>query len=456
MPPLPSAAILEAYLAKTPASAALAERAKRVLPGGVVTDTRIFEPYGIYIERGSGARKWDVDGNAYLDLFGGHGANMLGHGDEVVSQVIAKTVREGTQYAANQPYEVQLAEEITRLVRSADRVRFTGSGTEATLLALRLARAFTGRRLIVRFSTHYHGWHDHAASGYADHFDGSAAPGVLNEVAEATILVPPGDVDALLAAAQDYGAEIAAFIIEPVGTHFGVVPLDPQFLGEVQRAAKACGALFILDEVLSGFRVDLGGAQGLYGLSPDLTTFAKALFGGLPGGAVVGRSDVLGLLDPDPARRGGKAKVLHQGTFSGNPASTAAGLAMLNRIKALDGCRQANALGAKARGALNSLFEELEVPLTAYGQFSIFHLFIHSDPQSRTPGFNPAHYRPSDYLRRPQPLTNRLRMALNVLGVDVNTKLSGLFSAVHTDDDVSELVSAMRTALLWVRREGLI
>ncbi|MFC2953853.1 aspartate aminotransferase family protein [Marinicaulis aureus] len=440
--------ILEQYLAKTRGSASLASAAPDVLPGGVVTDTRIFDPYGIYVNRAEGVRKWDVDGNEYLDFFGGHGANLLGHCPPAVVKAAQDALARGVQFAANQPLEIDLAREIIRLVPSAERVRFTGSGTEATLLAIRLARAATGRRKIVRFASHYHGWHDHAASGYAGEFDGSPAPGVLSAIADETVLLPPGDENALADAVARFGGDIAAFLIEPVGTHFGVVPLNPYFLHKIEAAAKNTGSLFILDEVLSGFRVAPGGAQSIYGLAPDLTTLAKILCGGLPGGAVAGRADILDLLSADPARRGGKTKVLHQGTFTGNPVSMAAGLAMLAELQRINACDRVNALGELARRRLNETARSENLPFHFYGAFSIFHVLF-----TETPCADMTY---KDYLPRPQPLTNRLRMALNLLGVDVNTRCSGLLSAAHEEADIETLCAALIEAGKMLEAENLL
>jgi glutamate-1-semialdehyde 2,1-aminomutase len=447
-----SATILDRYLAKTPGSAALARAARAVLPGGIVTDTRYFEPYGIYIDRAVGVHNWDVDGNAYLDFFGGHGANLLGHSHTVLVQAVARAIERGVQYAANHPLEIEMAQEVLRHFPAAGRVRFTGSGTEATLLALRLARAFTGRPKIVRFTSNYHGWHDHAASGYAGQFDGSAAPGVLPAVAAQTILIRPNDTAALERAVEGFGSQIACFIIEPLGTHFGVVPTSRAFLRQVQDAARGVGALFILDEVLSGFRVSLAGAQGVYGLAPDLTTLAKVLCGGMPGGAVVGRADILDLLDPDASRRSGQPKVLHQGTLTGNPVSMAAGLATLREIERIDGCARANHLGALARWRLNEMAQAERLPLSWYGDFSIFHLLI---GERRAEDVAPERDL-EVFLARPQPVTNRLRMALNVLGFDLNTKCSGLLSAAHTEEDVEQLVTGVAAAAAMLKGEGLL
>jgi glutamate-1-semialdehyde 2,1-aminomutase len=448
--------ILSQYLTRTPRSRALAREASRVIPGGIVTDTRAFEPYGIYVEEAAGTRKWDVDGHEYLDFFGGHGANMLGHAPRVVVDAVQRAVGRGVQYAANGPLEVHLAQTVARLMPSAERVRFTGSGTEATLLAIRLARAHTGRSKLVRFAGHYHGWHDHAISGYIAEFDGTAAAGVLPGIAEQTLLLPAGDIEALNRTVETYGKQIAAFLVEPVGSHFGIVPLAPQFLHAVQDAARGVDAVFVLDEVLSGFRVALGGAQSIYDLTPDLTTLAKVLCGGMPGGAVVGRAEIMDLLDFNDQRRAGRPKVSHQGTFTGNPVSMAAGIAMLGEIESSDACTRTNALGTTARAKLNAAAKADRLPFLWYGDFSAFHLMITREEESFAEPFDPYAVERERYLARPQPILNRLRMALNVNGVDVNTRCSGLLSAVHTEGDIDGLTLAVARAADMLRRARIL
>lgn len=450
-----NATILAQYLGRTKRSADLAVRAREHLPGGIVTDTRHFEPYGIYVDCAQGVKKWDVDGNQYLDFFGGHGANMLGHAPQIVVDAVCATVARGVQFAANQPLEVELAAEVKRLMPSIGRLRFTGSGTEATLLAIRLARAYTGRKKIVRFATHYHGWHDHAASGYVDQFDGSAAPGVLGEVADQTILLRPSDAQALDRATEQHADDIAAFLIEPVGSHFGVVPVTAAFLRSVQDAARSVGAVFILDEVLSGFRVALGGAQEAYGLRPDLTTLGKILCGGMPGGAVGGRPEILDLLDHDSKRRDNRPRVLHQGTFTGNPVSMAAGLAMLREMQRIDACEYVNRLGARARTLLNSVCETAGLPFRWYGEHSAFHLLA-PDARWRSPVTDLGQLPMERFLARPQPLLNRLRMAFNVLGIDVNTRCSGLLSTAHTEADLTRLADVLVATGEMLRKEKLL
>ena len=341
--------IIQAYRAKTPGSAALAAEARELLPSGIVHDARHLEPYGIYVVRAEGSRKWDQDGNEYVDYAGGHGALLLGHGRPEVLAAIQEALPEGTHPGANHEREVRWAQIVRELVPCAERVRFTSSGTEATHMALRLARARTGKHKIVRFKGHFHGWHDHMTSGYTSHFDGAPTAGVLPDLAAQVILLPPGDREATRAAfeADD---DIAAAILEPTGGSFGLVPHTPEFLGFLRELTAKHGVVLIFDEVITGFRVSPGGAQAYFGVTPDMSTHAKIVAGGLPGGAVAGRKELLDDLDFYATRESGREKIFHPGTFNANPVSAAAGTAALTIVRDSDACERASAFGDGASG----------------------------------------------------------------------------------------------------------
>jgi len=451
----PQVSLTHEFVCKTPGSRSFAERARKVMPDGISTDTRSFDPYGIYVERGSGARKWDVDGNEYLDFFGGHGALMLGHCHPRVTEAVTSAVTKGIQFAANTPEEVAWAERIVRCVPSAARVRFAGSGTEATLLAIRMARAFTGRSKLVRIATHYHGWHDFAASGYAGQFDGTPAPGVLAEIAANTILIKPGDWDALEEAVHAHRSDICAVLIEPVGAHFGVVPVSDDFVRGAFEVAKRNGILTILDEVISGFRVGPGGMQQILGIEPDLTCLAKVAAGGLPGGVLCGSEEVMSVLerlarDGDVNRR----KVTHMGTFTGNPVTASAAIATIDEIVTRNLCESASVMGEHARARINEVFRQQGLDWVAYGRFSSFHIL---------PGV-PEHLDVKDtealpseiFLSRPAPLLQKLRMALNLEGVDIGSRGTAFASAIHTNVDIEVLSEAFGNAVDRLRAHGLI
>ncbi|MGZ0190306.1 MAG: aminotransferase class III-fold pyridoxal phosphate-dependent enzyme, partial [Alphaproteobacteria bacterium] len=219
---LSNSQIVSAYRQHTPSSEALWRRAQGSLPSGITHDSRYLEPYGVYIDRADGPRKWDVDGNEYVDYFGGHGALILGHNHPVVAEAVQTAYAKGTHFGASHALEVEWAEQVCKMVPCAEKIRFTSSGTEATLMAVRLARAYTKRQKIIRFRTHFHGWNDHMAPGQANHYDGTATVGVLAGIAESIVLVDPNDragVEAALAT-----GEIAGVILEPTGSSTGMIP----------------------------------------------------------------------------------------------------------------------------------------------------------------------------------------------------------------------------------------
>ena len=446
--------VVSAYRQKTPGSAQLAAEAGALFPNGVTHDSRILGPYGIYVERAAGAHKWDVDGNRYVDFFGGHGALLLGHGRAEVVAAMAGAMALGTQFAANHAAEIRWAQAVQRLMPSAERVRFTSSGTEATLMAVRLARAFTGRRRLVRFRGHFHGWSDGMTSGYTSHFDGAATAGVLEGVAEGSVLVDPGDIDGVRAALAA-GHDVAAVILEPTGSSFGQVPLGAGFVQALREETAKAGVLLIMDEVVTGFRVTPGGAQRLYGVRPDLTSLAKILAGGMPGGAVVGREEILDHLDVAASARASREKIQHQGTYNANPVSAAAGVAALGIIEAEDPGRKADALAAALREGMNGVIEAEGLPWAVYGTSSGFHVFLNPNGLPVPPGgFDPAAMDFHELKAKTGELGRKMRLAMLVQGVDLNSRLGGLLSSAHEMADVEAAVGAFREAVGMVRAEG--
>jgi glutamate-1-semialdehyde 2,1-aminomutase len=445
--------IFSRYRDRTPGSASLAREAASLFPSGITHDSRHVDPYGIYVKRAFGPHKWDVDGNRYIDFFGGHGALILGHGNPVVTEAINMALADGTQFGASHPLEVGWARAIMRLVPSAERVRFTSSGTEATLMAVRLARAFTGRGTLLRFKGHFHGWHDHMTSGYTNHFDGSPTPGVLPGIAEKSVLVAPGDLVGVERALA--GGDIAAVVLEPTGSSFGQVPLREEFLHDLRRVTAQHGTVLIFDEVVTGFRASRGGAQVAYGITPDLSSFAKIVAGGMPGAAVAGRKEILDQLDFNVMKAANREKIGHPGTFNANPVSAAAGTAALTLIAETDACDHASASAEKLRAGLNALLTEEKVPWAVYGTFSGFHLFLNErgrdiDPET----FDPFGVTFEELKNGPADLINRMRIAMLTQGVDLNPRLGGFLSATHTDTDISDTVGAFRESLHLLRAEG--
>ena len=307
----------ERYRALTPRSAALFERATRVLPGGSTRTTVFAPPYPPYLEAGSGIRVEDVDGNAYRDFLGNYTSLILGHAHPRVVAAVEEQVRRGSAFGAPSGLEIALAEELVRRIDSIERIRFTNSGTEATMFAIRAARAFTGRSLIATFERAYHGTHDTAMAG---------TPGIPIAVGDLVVSLPWEDPDGVERALAGRLDDLAAIVIEPVQGAGGVRAASPAMLARLRAICDDAGALLIFDEVIA-FRVAPGGAQSVSGVRPDLTTLGKIIGGGYPLAAFGGRADVMDRFD---ARRDGA--LTHGGTFNGNPVGAAAGLATLAEL----------------------------------------------------------------------------------------------------------------------------
>jgi glutamate-1-semialdehyde 2,1-aminomutase len=313
-----SAALHDAYHARTPRSAALFERATRVMPGGSTRTTVFAPPYPPYLAGGSGIRVEDVDGNTYRDFLGNYTSLILGHAHPAVVAAVQEQVRRGSAFGAPSALEIALAEELVQRIASVERVRFTNSGTEATMFAIRAARAFTGRSLIATFERAYHGTHDTAMAG---------TPGVPATVGDLVITLPWEDLEGVERALVGRESELAAIVIEPVQGAGGVRAASAATLAGLRAICDRAGALLIFDEVIA-FRVAPGGAQSVTGIRPDLTTLGKIIGGGYPLAAFGGRADVMDRFD---ARRPGA--LTHGGTFNGNPVGAAAGLATLAELK---------------------------------------------------------------------------------------------------------------------------
>jgi len=454
---LPNATLTAAYLAMTPGSAALAARARTLLPSGIAHDSRHFDPYPIYVKRAKGPLKWDVDGNTYVDYFGGHGSLLLGHNNPAVMEAVHAALDQGTHFGACHELEVRWAELITRMIPSAERVRFTSSGTEATLMALRLARAYTGRPKLVRFRGHFHGWHDHMAGGYNNHFDGTATSGVIGGVADNVLLCDPNDVAGITRLFNDH-RDIAAVILEPTGANFGKMPILPSFLPLLRDLTQQAGSLLIFDEVVTGFRVSPGGVQAVCGITPDLTTLAKILCGGLPGGAVVGRKDILDWLDFKASKAAGQEKIGHLGTFNANPVSAAAGIATLEIVASTDACARANAFGETIRTRMNEVLSDEGVRWAVHGSHSSFHVYTNPEGADIVPGAFDAVSFTRAMLEKPrgEGVAALVRMGFLVNGVDVNSGPSAWISATHGDEEMAATVDAFRTTIRTLKREGAV
>lgn len=371
------------YRQTTPASRALHEKAVAVMPGGTTRTTTYFDPYPLYIERGEGCRVWDADGTERIDMLGNYTAMILGHAHPKVVDAIRRQAGRGTAFAAANPLEVELATLLCGRVPSLDAVRFCNSGTEATMFAMRLARAFTGRSKIARIEGGYHGTHDLAeVSTHPDVAEAGPADapvarpdsiGTPRWAIEQTVVLPFNNPDTAEAILRRHSSEVAAVILEPVIGAGGVIAATPEFLRRLRALTRELGMLLIFDEVIS-LRIAPGGAQEMYGVIPDLTTMGKIIGGGLPVAAFGGRADVMEMLDP---RREGS--IAQGGTYNGNPLGMAAGLATMTELTP-DVYQELNRKGERVAELLREVFASHRVPVQVNSVGSLFALHFSERP----------------------------------------------------------------------------
>jgi glutamate-1-semialdehyde 2,1-aminomutase len=322
------------YLEKTGKSQQLYQRAKKVIPGGICHNLRHHPPYPCYIKQARGSRFWDVDNNEYLDFWLGHYTHILGHAHPALVESVEKSLAQGLMHSGIvNPLEVELAELVCELVPSAEKVRFCCSGTEATMYALRIARAYTGRPKIIKIQGGWHGANSDLLSGVFKPYDQPDSLGLLKHDAAYVINIPFNDSQTAAAAIIEHGNELAGVILEPIIGVGGFIAASPEFLLTIREKTSRVGAVLIYDEIISGFRVALGGAQELLGVMPDITILGKVLGGGWPIGAVAGKAHIMDICDPLLHPNKWERAMIGGGTFSCLPASMAAGICMLNYLK---------------------------------------------------------------------------------------------------------------------------
>ncbi len=354
--------------------------AKAVIPGGVNSPVRAFRNVGgepFFVRRAKGSRIEDVDGRTYIDYIGSWGPNILGHAPVAITNTIHEVAKSGVSFGIPNPFEVEMARTITEWVPSVEKVRMCNSGTEATMSAIRLARGFTKRDVIVKFEGCYHGHSDSllvaAGSGALTHGEPDSA-GVPRDFAKNTLVIPYNDPEALDAVFAENGEAVAAVIVESYPANAGFVLPRPGFLEHLARVTRENGVLLIFDEVMTGFRLGRGGVQGIENLAPDLSCFGKVIGGGLPVGAFGGRADIMNMLAPD-------GPVYQAGTLSGNPLAMAAGLAQLRELAGKghgghDGFARLEQLGAHFENGLRGLLSEKGVPHRLNRVGSMFCIFF--------------------------------------------------------------------------------
>ena len=416
----------------------LFEQAQRVIPGGVNSPVRSFravEGTPPFIARGNGSRVWDVDGNEYIDYLGSWGPLALGHAHPAVVEAVQRAAADGTSFGAPVEQEVELAEMVCAALPSVDSVRLVNSGTEACMTALRLARAHTGRSKIVKFAGNYHGHADGllvaAGSGALTHGVPTSA-GVPESYAAETLIATYNDLASVQGLFDAFPDAIAAVIVEPVAGNMGVVPPADGFLQGLRDVTEANSALLIFDEVITGFRVAYGGAQTLYGVTPDITTMGKIIGGGLPVGAYGGRSDVMQQVAP-------LGPMYQAGTLSGNPLAVAAGVATLTELQRPGVYEKLEATAQRLTDGVSAAFARAEIPSTINRVASMFTGFFNAGPVGAL-----AQVEQSDTAAY-----GRYMHALLDRGVYIAPSQfeAGFVSIAHTDADIDRTIVAVGDAL---------
>ena len=434
----------------TQSSEELFQQARERLAGGVSHESRFKGPHPKYIERAEGSRKWEVDGKEYIDYAMGSASLLLGHAHPKVVAALTEQATKGTFFADCHPLEIEWAGLIQELIPSAERVRFVSSGTEATMLAIRIGRGYSGKHKILRFEGHYHGWHEFVDLGMNAPYDKPTSLGILPSTVEATVVVKPdlAAVEAALAADE----EIGTIICEVSGANYGSVPLPEGFLPELRRLADAHKAVLIFDEVITGFRWSPGGRQARDGVTPDLTSMAKIVTGGMPGGAVGGREEFMRLLDPQVEFRGRTPGVTHKGTFNGNPLVAASGVAALSEIKTGEPNKLADHAAERMRTGMREVIQQHQVAGAVYGESSTFHLYLGDDAADGS-----VENLGAEKIRGvPKPVINAMQSGLRKRGVDLMSHMSGITSMAHTDADIDETLNAFEDTVQELIADGHI
>jgi glutamate-1-semialdehyde 2,1-aminomutase len=425
------------YLAKTSRSRALYDEALAVMPGGNSRTTTFFDPYPFYVERGYGAHVVDVDGGDRLDFNGNYTSLILGHAAPEVVKAVQEAATLGLSFPGPTEHEVRLAEMLARRIPTLEHVRFTNSGTEATMNAVRAARAFTGRTKIAKFEGAFHGTHDTVLVSVAPEARAAgvrtrpkplaSSEGIPAATLKSVVVLPWNDADSCEAILEREGGTLAALLVDPLLGIGGVIPPADGFLPRLRALTERHGIVLIFDEVIS-FRIGWGGAQERFGIRPDLTTLGKIIGGGLPVGAFGGRADIMSAYDP---RRGG-ARISHGGTFNANPVTMAAGVATLNALTP-EAYQRLDALGNRLRGGVSRLLEATRRRGQVSGIGSLFCLHWTSTPLTD--------YRSS----RPKDAEAGLRVFLALLneGILLTQRGMGACSLAMADEDVDRFINAL-------------
>jgi glutamate-1-semialdehyde 2,1-aminomutase len=438
---------------KSPKSLAIWQKNRTAMPAGVGSLFRLADPFPTVVKRAKGARLWDADDNEYLDYMLGFSVMILGNAPEEVEEAIREALPRGTHYGQCHEHEYEFAKLFCDMVPGVDKVTFCNSGTEATMYALRLARATTGRPLVAKFEGGYHGTHDLLAASFGrrkptpdlfgpdeDPATVPESPGLAEGAWKDTIVLPynhPAAFDKI----RRHADRLAAVIVEPVLGAGGTIPANRDFLAELRRITQEIGAFLIFDEIITGFRLAPGGAQEFFGVIPDVGTYGKVAGGGLPLGAVGGTAEAMRLMEYDVE----PGSILMAGTFNGNPLVTAAGTAVLRRLgQDPEIYTRMNAMGDRFRMEINHFAQERDYPATAVGVGSMFWMHTTHGPVRNIRDAHQGNPAASAGLR--------LLYRRNGLHISSN---HGFISAAHTDEDITHLIDTHKAAMEELRAQGV-
>ena len=441
--------IFEEYVRKHSKSNKLYEEAKTAFPSGVTHDVRHVKPFPIFITHGQGPRKWDIDGNEYICYVMGHGALILGHSHPEIVTAVKAQITKGTHLGANTELELGWANSVKKMIYSIEKIRFFNSGTEATLMALRLARAFTGKNKSIKFEQHFHGWHDYliAEPGRI------SSRGIPAETSNTVIRLQPGNIEIVEETLQK-DKNIAGVILEPTGALMGCLPIKPEFLTDLREVTKMHGVVLIFDEVVTGFRISSGGAQTRFQINPDLTTLAKILGGGLPGGAVGGKAEILNMISfHEDTLWNTSQRVSHSGTFNANPLCAAAGLRCLEMIRSMPINRKADKAAEHLKSGFNEILERYGIPGIAYGLSSLVWVVFGTQFDYGADLYSLPHRRIKEALFLP--LGEIFKRALLNEGVDIMGTSEFIVSATHCKKDIDVTLEAFESAINWMKNEDV-
>lgn len=422
------------------------EKAKEYFPGGVNSPVRAFRSVGStppFIDHAKGAYLYDIDGNQYIDYVLSWGPMILGHAQDKVIEAVTKTAVKGTSFGAPSPLETRLAELIQKRVPSMEEMRMVNSGTEATMSAIRLARGVTGREKFVKFKGCYHGHSDsflvNAGSGVAT-FELEDSPGVPKDLIKQTLSVEYNNLQAVQDVFKRYPDEIAAVIIEPIAGNMGMVPAKPEFIQGIRKLTEEHGALFIFDEVMTGFRCDYDSAQGLYGVVPDLTTLGKVVGGGLPAAVFGGKRQYMKHIAPD-------GSIYQAGTLSGNPLAMAAGIATLEQLTRED-YEYMNALAKKLVAGIDQAAAKYQVPIQTTCRGTMWGYFFNDQPVN-----NFEQSKASDQQYFAHVYRELLEEGIYLAPSQFET---GFMSTAHTEQDIEATIQAFERVFAKLTEQGVV